>query len=72
MPPEKKKVPAEKMLDFFELVRDKFNRFVSINEEDPIVLVVVKVMLRAVGVIILLILSPFIILALVISILLVL
>jgi len=52
-------------------VYKKFMRFVSINEDDHIALVGFKILMRAVGVLILLILSPFIITGFIIVVLLV-
>lgn len=52
-------------------VYKKFMRFVSINDDDPIVFVGFKILMRAIGVLILLILSPFIITGFIIVVLLV-
>ena len=65
--PPKNKTASDKVLDFGAYVLQKFKRFSTINEDDHFMMVVVKVLLRMVGILILLILSPFIITALIIS-----
>jgi len=70
--PEKKNVnatPVDFIFDGLMWTYDSFMHFVSINDTDHTAMVFFKIFLRAVGIIIALILSPFIIFGIIVSIL---
>lgn len=66
---EKKKteVPSENVMDWAGKLYQRFNRMVALNDDDPVWLLVGKVIGRIVGMLILLALSPFFILGMVLA-----
>lgn len=67
--PQKNKteVPSEDMLDWAGKLYQRFNRMVSLNEDDPIWMLTIKVIGRFIGMLVILALSPFFILGLILA-----
>ena len=65
--PPKKKTPLDRFLDWCLGVVQWFKRFSTINEEDHFMTVAVKVGLRIIGILILIVLSPFLVFSLLIA-----
>jgi len=63
----KKKTPLDRFLDWCVGVVQWFKRFSTINEDDHFMMVAVKVVLRIIGILILIALSPFLIFSLLVA-----
>ena len=63
----KKRTIVDILFDGLEWCYNKFIRFVSLNDDDPVIMVIFKVITRAIGILIMLALSPFIIIGILIT-----
>lgn len=59
---EKRKEPAGKMMDWTSRLYRSFENYVKLNDDDPIWMMVYKLGFRFVGILFMLLLSPFILL----------
>ena len=65
--PQKRTI-VDILFDGLEWCYKKFMRFVSLNDDDPVLLVIFKIIARAIGILIMVALSPFIIIGIFITI----
>ncbi|MEL6844612.1 MAG: hypothetical protein AAFP02_15485 [Bacteroidota bacterium] len=66
-PAEKKQSPLERLLNFFYEIGQSFKGFSTINETDHVIMVAFKVILRVIGILILLALSPVLIVSMLLA-----